>query len=276
MITVNGNIIEQNRFPDNTLNIKVYKTKYWEDYAVKGADAYIAKDFINHITWHYEDDSELFTLICIRRHLADSRVDLFLPYVPNARMDRVKEKQDVFTLKYFCEVINSLNFEMVTIIDPHSNVTPALIDRVRIINAETYIKYTVDAINNPDLVYFFPDEGASKRYALNDRPSTYANKKRDWATGKIEGLQIVDPEVIKDKPVLIVDDICSRGGTFYYSVKELRKYTDKPIYLYVSHCEETVLLGDLYKEELVDKIYTTNMLGNLEELDDKYLIETVE
>lgn len=275
MITVNGNIIEQNHFPDNTLNIKVYKSNRWEDYAIKGVNAYIKDDWTNHITWEYESDAELFTLICVCRHLEGSKYDLFLPYIPHARMDRVKDAHDVFTLKYFCEIINSLHFEQVIVIDPHSNVSLALLDRIKVIKADSFIYSTVNYINNPDLVYFFPDEGASKRYALSDKPSTYANKKRDWATGKIQGLQIVDPEVVKDKPILIVDDICSRGGTFYHSVKELRKYTDKPIYLYVSHCEETIVQGNLYKEGLVEKVFTADMLGNLEELDDKNMIKFI-
>ena len=102
MITVNGNIIEQNRFPDNTLNIKVYASTKWEDYIVNGADAYLEPTWTNHISWEYENDAELFTLICVRKHLAKSKCDLFLPYIPHARMDRVKDPHDVFTLKYFC------------------------------------------------------------------------------------------------------------------------------------------------------------------------------
>lgn len=266
MIKINDIILNKENFPDNTQLIKINPS--------------IFKMPIN-IIWKYENDSELFTIICLKKHFDNAfpalkSIVLSLVYMPNARQDRVKNDEDVFTLKYFCEIINYLNFNQVNVFDPHSNVSIALLNNVNIIKAEQYIQKAVHYINNPDLVYFFPDEGASKRYALSDKPSTYANKKRDWATGKIQGLQIVDPEVVKDKPVLIVDDICSRGGTFYYSVKELRKYTDKPIYLYISHCEETVIYGDLYKEGLVDKIFTTDMLGNLEELDDKNMIEFID
>lgn len=53
-----------------------------------------------------------------------------MPYIPHARMDRVQELEDVFTLKYFCQVINSLHFDKVIVRDAHSNVSLALLDRV--------------------------------------------------------------------------------------------------------------------------------------------------
>ena len=53
-----------------------------------------------------------------------------------------------------------------------------------------------------------------------------------------------------------VDDICSRGGTFYHSAKALLAAGAASIALYVTHLEETVFLGDL-TPELIDRIYTT-------------------
>ena len=84
--------IEQGSFPDGTLHINLPDKQI---YGVK---------------WNYESDAELFTLICIAKHYNDPTMELYLPYIPHARMDRVKSNEDVFTLKYFCEVINSLNF----------------------------------------------------------------------------------------------------------------------------------------------------------------------
>lgn len=56
----------------------------------------------------------------------------------------------------------------------------------------------------------------------------------------------------------MIDDICSKGGTFYYGSKELNKYGCKDMYLYVSHCENTILDGELLKEDsLFKSIYNT-------------------
>jgi ribose-phosphate pyrophosphokinase len=105
-----------------------------------------------------------------------------------------------------------------------------------------------------------------KRYSdYATLPYAFGVKKRDWATGKIEGLTVMNKEVLEDKPVLIIDDICSRGGTFYYSALEISKYTSEPIYLYITHCEKTILDGDLLKNGLVKRIYTANALFDIPE-----------
>lgn len=250
MIQVNGNLIEQNHFPDGTLNIKLPT---------------ITKSAID-ILWNYENDAELFTLICIRRHYAKKSAILYMDYIPHARMDRVKKSDDVFTLKYFCEVINSLDFSEVIVLDPHSNVAPALIENVIVLNPDSQIDNVIcdihwDIGGDAELVAFYPDEGAMKRYSdYATLPYAFGVKKRDWATGKIEGLEVMNSDALKDKAVLIIDDICSRGGTFYYSAKAIKEYTDKDIYLYITHCEKTIFEGDLIKSGLVKKIYTANAL----------------
>ena len=88
----------------------------------------------NEIEWHFENNEELVTLVFLTKHLRSydntRKINLSLPYIPNARQDRVKTSEDVFTLKYFAGVINSLGFKTVTVLDPHSSVSEALIDNI--------------------------------------------------------------------------------------------------------------------------------------------------
>ena len=120
--------------------------------------------------------------------------------------------------------------------------------------------------NTENIVFFFPDEGAMKRYASLsnefDIPYVFGMKNRDWKSGQILGLNICNPSNLdlKDKTVLIIDDICSKGGTFYHSAKKLQEYEPKEIYLYVSHCEDTILDGELIESGLVKEIFTTPSL----------------
>ena len=86
-------------------------------------------------------------------------------------------------------------------------------------------------------------------------------KKRDWKTGNILGLDIINAEAIKGKNVLIVDDICSRGGTFYHSAKALKEAGAARISLYVTHLEKTVLDGELFTSGLIEAIYTTDSIA---------------
>ena len=242
----------QSMFPDHSLLIKL------------DPDKIIAlKDTIT-IKWLYEGDSELFTLICVKRHIDyhchGVDVVLDMPYIPHARMDRVKAREDVFTLKYFAEIINSLNFKRVFVRDAHSNVSLALINNVYDWGVRGYIKMAVEKSGANAM--FYPDEGAMKRYSSeSELPYAFGMKKRDWKTGKIEGLDIINTDNIVGKDVLIVDDICSRGGTFYHSAKALKAAGAKSVSLYVTHLEETVTLGDLASSDgLIDHIYTTESI----------------
>ena len=246
--------VKPNRFPDGTLALGSLYNGYDE------------------IMWLYDGDEELFTLMCLRQHTKKKNIKLILPYIPHARMDRT-EDGEVFTLKTFCSAINSMNFDRVVVADPHSNVSVALLDRVKVIKPINYIQETIRKITREDreiLINFYPDEGAMKRYSkmFPYQPYAYGNKDRDWKTGKINGLSIINSEMVKERNVLIVDDICSRGGTFYHSAKALKAAGAKEIYLYITHCEDTMLEGEMYNEGLVKKIFTTDSLLKIHD-DDK-------
>lgn len=255
MIKINGMVIEQNHFPDGTL-----LTKYKHDHNFPYAK----------IQWKYENDSELFTLICLVKHLREhflvEDISLFMHYLPHARQDRVKKVEDIFTLKYFCEIINSLNFTKVQILDAHSNVSLALLDRVEEIQPWSYIDKarfeiykTLD--KQEELIHCYPDAGAFKRYSADlNIPFIYGNKQRDWATGAILGLEFSGPAKLTGANVLIIDDICSRGGTFYHAAKKLKEAGAANIYLYVTHCENTIHKGELLNSDLIKHIYTTDSI----------------
>lgn len=242
----------QSMFPDHSLLIKLDPEKMFDN---RGAIK---------VEWLYEGDSELFTLICVKRHIdchfSSRDVVLDMPYIPHARMDRVKSDEDVFTLKYFAEIINSLHFSTVWVRDAHSNVSLALIDNVCDMGVRPYIRQAIELSGANAM--FYPDEGAMKRYSdQSELPYAFGMKKRDWQTGKILGLDIINPENIVGKDVLIVDDICSRGGTFYHSAKALKAAGAKSVSLYVTHCEETIILGELAASDgLVDHVYTTESI----------------
>ena len=67
-------------------------------------------------------------------------------------------------------------------------------------------------------------------------------------------------ELIEGSTVLIVDDICSRGGTFYHSAKALKALGAGEIYLYISHCENSILEGEILTSGLIDRVFTTNSI----------------
>lgn len=257
MIKINKNDVCVNKFPDGTLLLK-------EQISFDSCEE--EKRRKATITWLFENNEELVTLIYLAGHLRAHGVKellLDMPYIPNARQDRVKEAEDVFTLKYFAEVINWLDFDAITVLDPHSSVSEALIDKILVRTPEPFIQKVIGRIGGEkDLTMFYPDEGACKRYAgMFQLPYAFGIKKRDWETGDIRGLDIFGmTDCIRGRKILIADDISSKGGTFYFSAKKLKELGAKEIYLYISHCENTILEGDVLKSGLIEKVFTTNSI----------------
>lgn len=271
MISVNNQIVDVQHFPDRTQLLKAPQPKMAE--TPTGSKLQVV------FTWKYENDEELVTIMFLSKHYRDNypyaQQLLTMWYVPNARMDRVKKSDEVFTLKYFCQIINDLGFDMVTVLDPHSNVTPALLNHVDVESPKYVINRVVRGLDfhEKDYVYF-PDEGAAKRYSdlfPVKRNILIGHKRRDWETGKIVGLEISGQEGETFEyghfggcSVLMIDDIISYGGTLAYSADELKNLGFKHIYAYATHIENSILdeeKGTLLKrlnDGTVEKIYTTN------------------
>lgn len=250
MIRYNGKPVELNHFPDETLLMKETVTETEE--AV--------------IRWNFENNEEMVALYFLAKHFRAKgvkRMVLELPYIPNARQDRVKKPEDVFTLKYFAEFINSLGFAEVVVLDPHSYVSEALFENLRIKTPKEYVAQVIEQLGGTEnLLLFFPDEGAMKRYStMFDLPYVFGIKKRDWSTGEILGLDVAGrTELIAESKVLIIDDICSKGGTFFHSAKALKELGAGDIYLYISHCENTILLGEIPTTDWITQVYTTDSI----------------
>ncbi len=252
MLKINEEKVQIGNFPDGTMLAKVDISKTKEV----------------TVSWFFEEERETVALIYLTNHLKShgcKKLQLYMPYIPNARQDRVKNEEDIFTLKYFADLVNSLGFEKVTVLDPHSSVSEALIDRICIQKPQQLIEDAIAKVTEmegeqPSM--FYPDEGAGKRYSgMIPLPYAFGIKKRDWKSGKIEGLDVSgNVENIAGKNILIVDDICSKGGTFLFSAKKLKELGANNIYLYITHCENTILEGELLTSGLIQKVFTTNSI----------------
>ena len=255
MIKINDKEVVVNYFPDGTLLLK----------EVIDTDEKNAEIIIK---WNYENNEELLAVYFLTKHIKAAGYNnliLDMPYIPNARQDRVKNPEDVFTLKYFAELINSLGFQEVRVLDAHSNVSLALIDRVKQYTPQKYIEKVIEKIERETgkkPLMFYPDEGAGKRYSgMIPLPYCFGIKKRDWSSGEIKGLSVAgETELIAGSNILIVDDICSYGGTFLYSAKALAELGAARIDLFVTHCENVATQGALYECEQVRHIYTTDSI----------------
>lgn len=278
MIYLNDIKFPVEHFPDGSQLLRFNEGKALFPFGSPYTDVDGYYDF--DIKWIYENDEELVTIYFLTRHLQNTytkknNINLYMYYCPNARQDRVKSKEDIFTLRYFAEIINSLRFDNVYIADPHSNVAAALFENLTIVDISKYLRNLDARYNNNSGYIYFPDEGAMKRYKdyFPLSKKIYGVKERDWKTGKILGLKVHDEncdklseEDVKGNPVLMVDDIISYGGTMYYSALKLKELGFEKIAAYATHTENSVLdkeKGTFIKcldDRTVDGLLTTNSI----------------
>lgn len=169
--------------------------------------------------------------------------ELVLPFVPGARQDRKNPEGDyLFTIKSIAGIINDRNFSRVTVVDPHSDVTPALIDRCRVVSAADCVTAGLKPFPSGTELWgavVSPDAGSEKRSGAVAKalglPLVYGYKVRDVATGNLTGFGLQEvPNEFKDRPLLVVDDICDGGGTFIGLAAEIAKQ-DCTADLFVTH-----------------------------------------
>lgn len=205
----------------------------------------------------------LLTHEIISRLHRSGRRTLVIPYFPYARQDRVMQPGDAFSLKAVARLINSLGFDEVVVCDPHSDVTPALIEKVRVVPQVDLVAShdrLREQLSDEHTVIVAPDAGAAKKaFAVAQRfvqPLITASKVRDEATGDIIRTEVPASQWLVGQDAVIVDDICDGGRTFIELAKVLRTQGAARVFLYVTHGIFSQGLGVF--AGLIDAVFTTD------------------
>jgi ribose-phosphate pyrophosphokinase len=210
------------------------------------------------ILWLFENEAELFH-VCQLAHLLEEQYDysptLIVPYLPYGRQDKDVTNVSSFALNTFKDILYHRGICRIETFDAHSHS-----DMVYSTAPDKFHK----AIFNHDVVCF-PDKGAATRYSGTDifgsAPVVYCEKVRDQLTGNITGLSLVGatPDLLFNKRILIVDDICDGGMTFIKVAEALKTFNTLQIDLAVSH---GIFSKGKYvlNEAGITNIFTTNSL----------------
>ncbi|WP_417444277.1 ribose-phosphate diphosphokinase [Joostella sp.] len=202
------------------------------------------------------------------RNMGVKNINLFIPYFPAARQDRLMVSGEPLTVKVYAELINNLKLNKVTVFDPHSEVTPALLNNCEALNNYKFIE-TITKSLSKDVLLISPDGGALKKIYkvaayLQDFEVIECSKSRDVKTGSLSGFKVYH-EDLKGKDCLIVDDICDGGGTFLGLAKELKAKNAGKLHLAVSH--GIFSKGFEALNESFDTIYTTDSFRTISDKD---------
>lgn len=245
-------------------------------------------DKYNVIRLFWTGNEDIGSLMMAVQYIRDNtpsytKLYLEMPYIPYSAMDRWINKQ-IPSAVYFARIINSLEFDEIRVLDPHSEVVMNELSYGKADLIEMSIQTIIEKVIaevKPDFIYY-PDKGAYAKYPnildTFDIPYFHGYKHRDLANkGKLSPeMQVdlcgIDPEKLKGSTVLIIDDICRKGWTAYYAAKNLHDLGVEKVCLYVSHCEEVISEGVILKTDEISKVYCTEseyLVTNLEISHDK-------
>jgi ribose-phosphate pyrophosphokinase len=263
-----------------------YKTLIFPDgqpHIVLNLDKKTQKTEGVHIIARIANPTDLFTVLMAKDVLESNefeRIDLTITYLMAARMDRQMTDGEPFSLRIVAAMLNQAGFRRISIFDPHSDVSSALILRSKAISNEAFVDKCLDHFyqnrERDDYALISPDAGALKKIykvaQFVNAPSVIeCSKKRDVKTGHLSGFH-TDVADFYGKTCFIVDDICDGGGTFVGLAALLKSRNAGKIVLIVSHG----IFSKGFDLANIDAIYTTDSFKNFENLPNHVVILSFE
>lgn len=265
------------KFPDGQQQVQVMSPILADPSCFNGPQVQIISRLNNF--------SDLEIIICAAKSLRASGVryiSLYTPYFLGSRSDRKFEFGTNNYLKdVICPIINSLNFESVTVLDPHSDVLEACLNNFeKELNTDlvkwVFMNHPQNTKSLENFILVSPDAGATKKIYKVAKEIEYKGDIMTCSKDRDSGgyLTLVNVpfsfdsignciEEEEGKDFIIIDDICDGGRTFIEIAKELKQRCPKQrIYLIVTHGIFSKGFGEL--QQYFEAIYTTNSYQDLD------------
>lgn len=217
------------------------------------------------LLWKNPDINEIVLAV----NLLNQYDELYLSFLPYGRSDRnffINQKEPI--VRTVLKMLSVYPEKKVYVMDPHCNLDQIIDDSMEC-EFYTYscmpdlIDYASGYLNK-EFVVVFPDETAKKRYGhLICGKFSWIEfaKKRDR-----DGNIISQYESSSDLSFgsydnyLMVDDICSFGGTFLGVMNIIPAGN---FYLACAHCEDNVISGKLIQDSRFKRVFTSDSIFSL-------------
>ena len=209
---------------------------------------------------------ELFMMVNSVKRMGASKIIAVVPYLAYARQDKIFRPGESQFSNVIIQIINSLGVDELYTVDVHA---PKILEECscKAINIDS-MKLLSDYIKSlgvKDIVVVAPDKGAVERSTLfashfgENIPVEFFEKKRNVKSGDIEMVGKLD---LKNKNIVIADDIIATGGTMAMAIKLARNSGANKIYAIATHA---LLLGQAKYRILdagADEIIGTDSIDN--------------
>jgi ribose-phosphate pyrophosphokinase len=201
------------RFPDGELHIELQES-------VRGHDVYLVQPTCPPVDEHL---LQLFLMADACRRAGAIHLTAVIPYFGYARQDRRAHGREPLSARLIADLMVTSGIQRVVAVDLHSQgVESAFAIPMEHVSAVNILADALRSSVQRNAVIVSPDLGAVKmveRYAkLLDLPVAIIHKTRiSGAEVSVQGI-VGD---VRNKQVLVVDDMISTGGTIEQAIKAL-------------------------------------------------------
>lgn len=219
--------------------IHLSKFSCGENYArieenIRGLDAYIVQTISEHPN---DDYMELFLMIDALRRSSANKIHVILPYFGYARQDKKSAPREPISSRLIADLMSAVGFNRLITMDLHADQIQGFFSQpVDHLTALPLFAEYFGKLNIPDLVVVAPDTGRAK----------FAKKLGDRLGAKLAVMHKTRPDhnvaeitnvvgKVKDKNLLIVDDMVDTAGSVTSGLQALREFGCKDIYLATTH-----------------------------------------
>lgn len=231
------------RFCDGEISVK-----YNEN--IRGIDVFIIQPTIPPS----DNLIELLLLIDAARRASAKRITAVIPYFGYARQDRKDQPRVALSAKLMANLISTAGTDRILTMDLHSPSIQGFFDIPfdHLYSLPIFVDYIIKRKNEIPVVVA-PDIGSSKRarsYANRINSDLAVVDKKRFGPNKIEAVTLIGE--VKDRDVVLVDDIIDTAGTICCAADLLKKSGAKDIF---SVCTHSILSNNA-----IDKIEKSALL----------------
>jgi ribose-phosphate pyrophosphokinase len=182
---------------------------------------------------------ELMMMVESLKRMGASKIVLIVPYLAYSRQDKIFRPGECEFARTVLKIISSFHIDEFYTVDLHN---PEILDELscKATNIES-MKLLADyirSIGTGEIVVVSPDKGAVERSEAfaqhfgENVPVDYFDKVRDVKTGEIS---MSGKLSLKNKDVVIADDIIATGGTMAKAIRLSKKSGANKVYAVATH-----------------------------------------
>lgn len=200
---------------------------------------------------------------CIKSGAAE--VIPVVPYMGYARQDRTFLEGEVVTIALIAKLFDCFRINNLVTIDIHSSTALSCFNSnvSNISSIPLLAKYAKTNYNLIEPLIVSPDLGGARRAKLFSdilkTSSISLRKERDRQTGNITIDENLDINV-KDRDIILIDDMISSGGTIMKAIDVLKKNDCKRIFVMCVHALSDEKSLEALRKTGIDDLISTNSI----------------